>query len=160
MRVWLRWRGTRLAVWLERRLAFMLGALGLVSLVVLAMWPIPIWLVDHLHLQLKDATYAEVLGSARTASLTAVAGLVGVLSVSVAVASFRSSRLSAFTDRYAKAVEQLGSSNRFVRVGGVHALGRLAEDSSFDRRAVVDVLATFARETAGVQDPEGEASRS
>ncbi|MFG6197734.1 pentapeptide repeat-containing protein [Nonomuraea sp. JJY05] len=56
------------------------------------------------------------------------------------------------TDRYTKAVEQLGSKSLDVRVGAIYALERLARDSPRDRQTIVDVLAAFVRE----HDPKPE----
>lgn len=50
------------------------------------------------------------------------------------------------TDRYTKAVEQLGSSKLDVRLGGIYALERLAQDSPRDHQTIYDVLAAFVRE--------------
>jgi uncharacterized protein YjbI with pentapeptide repeats len=49
------------------------------------------------------------------------------------------------TDRYTKAVEQLGSSALGVRVGGIYALERIARDSVKDHPTVMEVLASFVR---------------
>jgi uncharacterized protein YjbI with pentapeptide repeats len=50
------------------------------------------------------------------------------------------------TDRYAKAIEQLGSEKLEVRVGGIYALERIASDSVRDGQTVIDVLAAFITE--------------
>jgi uncharacterized protein YjbI with pentapeptide repeats len=51
------------------------------------------------------------------------------------------------TDRYTKAVEQLGSDNKLdVRIGGIYALERVAHDSPRDHPTVMEVLAAFVRE--------------
>jgi len=50
------------------------------------------------------------------------------------------------TDRYTKAIEQLGSSNLEVRIGGVYALERVARDSARDHLTVMEVLAAFIRD--------------
>ncbi|WP_246178439.1 pentapeptide repeat-containing protein [Actinomadura decatromicini] len=50
------------------------------------------------------------------------------------------------TERYAQAVEQLGSGRREVRAAAVYALERVAKDSPRDRLAIRDVLAVFVRE--------------
>ncbi|WP_230421430.1 pentapeptide repeat-containing protein [Actinomadura soli] len=52
------------------------------------------------------------------------------------------------TERYTKAVEQLGSGRREVRAAAVYALERVAKDSPRDRLAIRDVLAVFVREHA------------
>jgi uncharacterized protein YjbI with pentapeptide repeats len=49
------------------------------------------------------------------------------------------------TELYVKGVEQLGSENPTVRIGGLFALERLAENSPRLRETVVDVLCTYLR---------------
>ncbi|WP_432922816.1 pentapeptide repeat-containing protein [Microbispora sp. CA-135349] len=50
------------------------------------------------------------------------------------------------TERYTKAIEQLGSDKLDVRLGGIYALERIARDSARDHATVMDVLAAFVRE--------------
>ena len=50
------------------------------------------------------------------------------------------------TDRYTKAIEQLGSDKLDVRIGGIYALERIARDSTRDHPTVIEVLAAFIRE--------------
>lgn len=52
------------------------------------------------------------------------------------------------TDRYTKAIEQVGSDKPDVRLGGIYALGRIAVDSSRDRETVDDVLSAFVQDHA------------
>lgn len=52
------------------------------------------------------------------------------------------------TDRFGKAVEQLGSDKLDVRLGGIYALERLAKDSSRDDPTIMELLAAFTREHA------------
>jgi len=62
--------------------------------------------------------------------------------------SRRSSEISGreqAADRYAKAVEQLGSGHLDVRIGGIYALERLAHDSPQAHPAVMEVLTAFVR---------------
>lgn len=49
------------------------------------------------------------------------------------------------TDRYTRAVEQLGSNNDAAQLGGIYALERLAGDSSRDRDSIQEVLAAYVR---------------
>jgi hypothetical protein len=62
-----------------------------------------------------------------------------------ALASRRSAR-GQITDRYTKAVSQLGDKNLDVRLGGIFALERIAHDSRRDRPTVVEVLRAFVQE--------------
>jgi Pentapeptide repeats (8 copies) len=59
------------------------------------------------------------------------------------------------TDRYTKAIEQLGSENLDVRLGGLYALERIARDSPVDHPTVVEVLAAFIREHSTRGDQGG-----
>jgi hypothetical protein len=56
------------------------------------------------------------------------------------------------TDLYTKAVEQLGSGRAPVRLGGLYALERLAEDEHLHRQTVVDVLCAYLRMPFGLSD--------
>jgi uncharacterized protein YjbI with pentapeptide repeats len=57
------------------------------------------------------------------------------------------------TDRYARAVEQLGSDKLDVRIGGIYALERVARDSPRDQPTIIEVLAAFIREHSHEQWP-------
>ena len=54
------------------------------------------------------------------------------------------------TDRYTKAVGQLGDESSPVRVGGVYALERIGNDSCRDRVTIIYVLGAFIRERSRV----------
>jgi len=58
------------------------------------------------------------------------------------------------TDRYTKAIEQLGSKKLDVRIGGIFALERIALDSARDHPTVIEVLAAFIREHSRKQWPK------
>jgi uncharacterized protein YjbI with pentapeptide repeats len=52
------------------------------------------------------------------------------------------------TDRFTRAVDQLGGDNLTVRLGGIYALERIARDSPRDYGPVMEVLTAFARQEA------------
>ncbi|RFU21308.1 pentapeptide repeat-containing protein [Geodermatophilus marinus] len=54
-------------------------------------------------------------------------------------------RSAQVTDRFTRAIEQLGNESSHVRMGGIFALERIARDSPDDRQYVVDTLAAFVR---------------
>ncbi|MGK5559274.1 hypothetical protein ACSNOI_47525, partial [Actinomadura kijaniata] len=79
--------------------------------------------------------------------LFTAASLVGTwLTLQAGREELRTAREGQVTERYTKAVEQLGAGGREVRTGAVYALERVARDSLRDRAAIIDVLAAFARE--------------
>jgi len=55
------------------------------------------------------------------------------------------SREGQITERFTRAVDQLGSSNVDVRIGGIYALERIAKNSPADRNAVLYLLCAFVR---------------
>jgi hypothetical protein len=52
------------------------------------------------------------------------------------------------TERFTRAVEQLGNEKLEVRLGGIYALERIAKDSPKDHWSVMEVLSAYIREKA------------
>jgi uncharacterized protein YjbI with pentapeptide repeats len=99
------------------------------------------------------------MDSTVTASLIgAAAALIGVGgTVAVAITGVRTTRRTnqatidaafgtQFADRYSRAIEQVGSPNLDVRIGGIYALEGIAFDSPRHHSTVMEVLAAFIRE--------------
>jgi uncharacterized protein YjbI with pentapeptide repeats len=84
--------------------------------------------------------------AARGRLLTLGAGLFAAGALVFTARNFALSREGQVTDRYTKAIEQLGSDKLDVRIGGIYALERLAHDSAGDHPTVMEVLAAFIRE--------------
>jgi hypothetical protein len=85
------------------------------------------------------------------ATLTALGALVAAFAAFVVgLLNYRNqarqlgvAREGQLTERFTRAVEQLGSNKPDVRVGGVYALEQIANASARDRRAIVEVLIAF-----------------
>jgi hypothetical protein len=58
------------------------------------------------------------------------------------------------TDLYTKAVEQLGSDKAAVRLGGLYALERLAQNVSEQRQTIVNVICAYLRMSGESSDQE------
>jgi hypothetical protein len=94
------------------------------------------------------------------ARATLLHGVAGVLLVVGVVATWRQvhvSREGQITERFARAIDHLGSDSGDVRLGGVYILERIAKDSPADRRTVHAVLRAFVHNHAPwpVDPPEG-----
>lgn len=67
------------------------------------------------------------------------------------------------TELYTKAVEQLGNDKAPVRLGGLYALERLAQDNPAHRQTIVNVICAYLRmpfsPTAPARKPEPEATK-
>lgn len=104
--------------------------------------------------QLTPAS-ASALGSARQSVLLTIGGLIAVITLALSYARHKREEVASDlaadsnkTDRYTQAIDQLGSSEVPIQLGGVYALERLARDSENDRQTIVDVLAAFLRTTS------------
>ncbi|WP_345537559.1 pentapeptide repeat-containing protein [Phytohabitans rumicis] len=60
-------------------------------------------------------------------------------------------------DRFTTATSQLASDELEIRLGAIHALGRIAHDSSYDHPAVMEMLATFVQTHAPLVRRPGRA---
>jgi len=118
---------------------------ALVALLVAALVFSPPWFVPDGNLGLSDRARLVAEGSLRTTILQLVAGVVVVLGLAYTALQVGISRETHYTDRYTKAIDQLGHERAIVRVGGIYALKRLASNSIADRPMVMDVLGGYLR---------------
>jgi hypothetical protein len=73
---------------------------------------------------LSAAEYLEAVNHRRSALLTALGGVLLLASAFFTWSQIQVAREGQVTDRFTKAVDQLGSKDRHVRLGGIHALAR------------------------------------
>jgi hypothetical protein len=82
------------------------------------------------------------------ARATLLQGVAGLLLVAGAIATWRQvqvSREGQITERFTRAIDQLGSQTPDVRLGGIFTMERIAKDSPADRNTVAAVLSAFVR---------------
>lgn len=142
-----RWRATRAVA----MASVVVAALAVLFVVLLVL---PGMVVEHdlagAHLAAADRMNA--VNNVRTTLLQAVGGAVVLFG---AYATWRQLRVSQdglnatregqVTDRFSRAVEQLGSDKLDVRIGGLYALWRIADHSARDHEAVVSIMAAYLR---------------
>ena len=113
-----------------------LGAIAVVVLALAVVWalfvPLADWLARHDVGSVKGALHETALDNARGRLLTLGAGLLAAGALIFTARNFILSREGQVTDRYTKAIEQLGSDKLDVRIGGIYALERVARDSAKD----------------------------
>ena len=68
--------------------------------------------------------------------------------VSVAQENVRVAEEGQITERFTRAIEQLGHAEMAIRLGGIYALERLAKDSEKDHGPIMEVLTAYVREKA------------
>jgi hypothetical protein len=112
------------------------------------------WLAHHDIGSAKGATLQTARDAARGQLLTLGAGLFTAGALLFTARNFTLSREGQVTDRYTRAIEQLGSEKLDVRIGGIYALERIARDSARDHPTVMEVLSAFIREHSREQWPK------
>jgi len=120
----------------------------------------PRWIVSHDVGKLTAAARADAIGSARTAVLALLAGVFAVVGAVYTSLSYRLNRRGQATDRYTRAIDQLGNEKSDVQLGGIYGLERLADESPEDAPQIIEVLSAFIREHSPavpvVDDERGE----
>lgn len=167
----------RLPLWEFRPRVVLLG----LFLAGLVLWKLPQWQVvglsrdfasRHPHGRVLEATTEELrLIDERRRTLTQIFGSFGLLAglyfahrrisateenVKIAQEGQRTAEEGQITERFTKAIEQLGRNKLEVRLGSVYALERIARDSRKDHWTVMEVLAAFIRENARRKGPTVE----
>jgi Pentapeptide repeats (8 copies) len=131
-----------------------IAAVVLAAAIVWALFvPVPDWLARHDVGLPKPALLQTARDAAQGRLLTLGAGLLAAGALVFTARNFTLSRRTfelteqgQVTDRYTKAIEQLGSDKLDVRIGGIYALERVARDSAKDHPTVMEVLTAFIRE--------------
>ncbi len=136
-----------------RGLRWLIG-IATVALVLAIAWalfvPVADWLATHdvgsVTGPLRTMRLQTARDTARGRLLTLGAGLFAAGALVYTARNYGLSREGQVTDRYTKAIEQLGSDRLDVRIGGIYALERIARDSARDHPTVMEVLSAFVRE--------------
>ena len=112
---------------------------GVVSLVLLVLW-----LFRQVTFVEQEVTIVQIL--------TGLLVLVGLYWTSrrvlAAEETVRVAEEGHITDRFTKAITQLGEKEMAIRLGGIYALERIAKDSEKDHRPIMEVLTAYVREKA------------
>jgi len=126
--------------------------LGVVVAGVLAIIFIPQWQARDMS-NPKDHAIIE-----NAARLTLVQSLGGLFFIFTAYLSFQNLKVTQqnliatqekqVTERFAKAIEQLGNASIHVRLGAIYALERISKDSDKDYWQVMEILTAYVRETS------------
>ncbi|MBL8191833.1 MAG: pentapeptide repeat-containing protein [Acidobacteria bacterium] len=106
-----------------------------------------------LQSSLKPSELFTIENEARKTLSQIIGGFIVIVSLILTGANLAiTSRLTQegqITDRFTKAITQLGDKDKLeVRLGGIYALERIANDSEKDRWTIMEVLTAYVRENA------------
>jgi hypothetical protein len=96
----------------------------------------------------------------RTAFIQTVGGIVGgsalLFGLYFTARNLQVSQEGQITERFTRAIDQLGSDKIEIRLGGIYALERIARDSERDHWPIMEVLTAYGREHAPRRLEEGK----
>jgi hypothetical protein len=138
-----RWPSTR------RGMAVVLG--GIAAAVLLVFYPE--WEMGSFDGERGSRDYIELRNAIRATIAQVLGGILVAIGVVVTwrrVAAVERqvdvAREQQITERFTHGIEQLGSEKLEVRLGGIYALERIAQDSKKDLWTIMEVLTAFVRE--------------
>jgi len=124
---------------------------------------LPEWLTND---DLTGKDRAEDEGRNRTAVLATIAGMIAIAGAIFTGLSYRLNRAGQITERFTRAIDQLGATDELgkpkidVVLGGIYALERIAKDSRDDHPQVVEVLTAYVREHARYKPAKPQAPKT
>jgi len=130
-----------------------------VALVVVALWLALLWIPEWMVNQYAGGTlsrldYTKAVDDYRKTLAQIIGGFALLIGLYFTWRTTKSSEDGRITDRFSKAVEQLGASNNEgkkqlePRLGGIYALERIAGDSQRDRWPIIEILCAYVRANA------------
>ena len=123
---------------------------------VAALWLAPIWEISNraasAHLLLTPKERLDLENTARTTlvqffggSFVLIGSYFAYRNVKAVEKNIKVSEEGQITERFTKAIEQLGSDKPEIRLGGIYALERIARDSERDHWPIMEVLSSYIR---------------
>jgi hypothetical protein len=148
--------------WLRRRKQVWIGALTGLAFVVLA--GLMFFVFPSLIVTSEEVPHADqrlkLQNDVRTTGIQLLAGAVLALGAVFTARTLHLNREGQITERFTRAIDQLGNDNLDVRIGGIYGLERIARDSERDHAPVMEVLTAFIQERASPRaGDEGEGLR-
>jgi uncharacterized protein YjbI with pentapeptide repeats len=160
-----RFLGLAARVWGRGRWPWLVVALIIITvgLVVGSLLLFPSYLVQRSMKAAGIATLAPsdrvtAENNARTTLLQGLAGLVLVVGAGATWIQIRINRQGHLTERFNTAIAHLGEGDQAkvdMRIGGIYALERLANNSNYDRAAIAELLTDFVCSHATWIPPAG-----
>jgi hypothetical protein len=132
--------------------------LTLAMLVCLLLWA-PEWMADRYRfLTVKD--WADNVSANRALLVNIIGGAAVGITIYFTYQNFLLTQDKQETETFAKAVEQLGSTNIAVRLGGIYTLDRIARKSKDDYFPALQVLTGYLRDVSSMGSAQTPAQLS
>jgi hypothetical protein len=99
------------------------------------------------RIQLQQAQ-SQLQNNVRSTLLQTLAGLLVLAGAAATWRQVHVNREGQITERFTRAIDQVGSENVDIRIGGIYALHRIAYNSPTDRNSIQFILSAFIRNHA------------
>src|SRR5215471_13288043 len=119
------------------------GVLAVAVLLWVVLVLAPPWFVHD-----RSLAGLTVQNQVRTTLLQGLGGVALLVGAYFTWRQLRITREGQITERFTRAIDQLGHDHLDVRLGGIYALERIARDSPADRATIGEVLTAFIRSHA------------
>jgi hypothetical protein len=106
------------------------------------------------RIELENTTRTSLSQAFGTLSQT-MGGIVLIIGVYFTWRNLIATEDRQVTERFTKAIEQLGNDKTEVCIGGIYALERIANDSERDHWVVMEVLSSFVRDKSSLEKNRG-----
>ena len=127
----------------RRVLVGLASASVLVLLFVVVVVMPPLFADQHAFREASDAVRAQ--NEVRATLLQGLGGAVLLLGLYFTWNQLKIGREGQITERFTRAIDQIGSDKLDVRLGGIYALERIASDSTADRPTIGEVFTAYVR---------------
>lgn len=133
--------------------AIFITAISIGLLLIVLVYKLPQWQIEATPFPPTGKERIEAENNTRDILLKGIGGAFFFITayfswrnLQTAEKNYQISEDKQITERFGKAVEQLGSDQIEVRLGGIYSLERIAKDSPKDHWVIMEVLTAFVRE--------------
>lgn len=131
----------------QRRAGRVAAIILVTTAIALALAALAFWLLPALLVTTNAVPNAvqriKLQNDVRTTGVQLLGGVVLAIGAFFTARNIQINRDYQLTDRYTRAVEQLGHESVAVRLGGIYGLERIARESRKDHGPIVEILAAF-----------------
>lgn len=129
-------------------------AIGLIFLVagLLVWWYIPQLQVDQLNISMNNTVErANLENQYRVTIIQTLGGLVVIAGLFFTYEKIITLKDGQVTERFTNAIEQLGKDQLELKLGGIYALERIANESESDYWPIMEILTAYVRKNSSAE---------
>ena len=141
-----------------RRGMLILAGSAFLVFAVLTVWYLPTLRVDQVRARLdkpaNEYHLANIEDEFRRTLIQSIGGFGLFVGLYLGWRRVRAVEEGQITERFTRAIDQLGHQEMAIRLGGIYALERIARDSEKDHGPIMEVLTAYIRERAPGQEED------